>query len=109
MINVGMTASVFLVILAGHNRLALLAAAGTFGVFYAAVWPVYASLAAEIFPAGATGSVIGFWTVFYGLSVVLAPALGGYIADTTGTFVYSFLTAAASGCLATLFLLPVKG
>ena len=109
MINAGMTASVFLVILAGHNRLALLAAASTFGIFYAAVWPVYAALAAEIFPAGATGSVIGFWTIFYGLSVVLAPAVGGYIADATGTFVYSFLTAAASGCLATLFLLPVKG
>jgi len=69
---------------------------------------VYAALAAEFFPAGATGSVIGFWTIFYGFSVVLAPAVGGTLADATGTFVYSFLTAAASGCLAILFLLPIK-
>ncbi len=108
-INAGMAASALLIVWAGDSRLALLAAAGTFGIFYAAVWPVYAAVAAEFFPPGATGSVIGFWTIFYGLSVVLAPALGGYIADTTGTFVYSFLTAGASGCLATLFLLPVRG
>jgi sugar phosphate permease len=107
-INAGMAASALLIVWAGDGRLALLAAAGAFGIFYAAVWPVYAALAAEIFPAGTTGSVIGFWTIFYGLSVVLAPAAGGYIADATGTFVYSFLIAAASGCLATLFLLPVK-
>jgi sugar phosphate permease len=107
-INAGMAASALLIIWAGDSRLALLAATGAFGIFYMGVWPVYAALAAEFFPAGATGSVIGFWTIFYGLSVVLAPAVGGYLADATGTFVYSFLTAAVSGGLATLFLLPIK-
>jgi len=106
--NVGMSASALLIILAGDNRPALLAAAGAFGIFYAAVWPVYAAVAADLFPPAAIGSVIGLWTVFYGLSVVLAPVLGGYLADTTGTFVFSFLTASACGCLAALFLLPVK-
>ena len=107
-INAGMAASALLIIWAGNRWLALLAATSAFGIFYIAVWSVYAALAAEIFPAGATGSVIGFWTIFYGLSVVLAPAVGGYLADATGTFVYSFLTAAVSGGLATLFLLPIK-
>ena len=107
-INAGMAASALLIIWAGNRWLALLAATSAFGIFYIAVWSVYAALAAEIFPAGATGSVIGFWTIFYGLSVVLAPAVGGYLADATGTFVYSFLIAAVSGGLATLFLLPIK-
>jgi MFS family permease len=106
--TLGMAASTLLIIWAGGSRPALLAAASNFGVFYAAVWPMYVAVAAEFFPAGATGSVVGFWTIFYGLSVVLAPAAGGYLADVTGSFVYTFLAGAVSGCLGTLFFLFVK-
>ncbi len=34
--------------------------------------------------------------------------LGGYIADVTGTFTYSFATGVGTGVLATLFLLPIR-
>ncbi len=107
-INAGMTASILLIIWAGKSWSSLFAAVCIFGVFYAAVWPVYAAAAADFFPREATGTVLGFWTIFYGISLVIAPALGGYIADQTGTFRYSFLVSLFTGCMAVLFFLPVK-
>jgi sugar phosphate permease len=108
LINAGMTVSILLIIWAESTWPALMAAVSVYGVFYASVWPMYAAAAADFFPRDATGTVLGFWTIFYGFSLALAPVLGGYIADVTGTFEYSFLAGAISGCLATLFLLPLK-
>jgi len=104
----GMTASIVLIIWAGKTWSSLFAAACIFGVFYAAAWPMYAAAAADFFPREATGTVLGFWTIFYGFSLALSSPLGGYIADQTGTFKYSFLVAIFTGCLAILFFLPVK-
>jgi sugar phosphate permease len=107
-INASLTLSILLIIWAGSRWPALLAAVSVFGVFYASVWPMYAAAAADFFPREVTGSVLGFWTIFYGVSLILAPAAGGYIADLTGTFTRSFLAGVVSGILATLFFLPVK-
>jgi len=104
LINSSMAASILLIIWAGRNWAFLLPAVGLFGVFYAAAWPMYAAAAADFFPPGATGSVLGFWTIFYGVGLTLSPSLGGLIADLTGTFTWSFLTAAMTGALATFFL-----
>jgi sugar phosphate permease len=107
-INGCMTLSILLIILAGNRWPFLFSAVCMFGVFYAAVWPMYAAAAGDFFPLRATGSVLGFWTIFYGFALVLAPALGGYIADVTGTFTHSFATGVGTGVLATLFLLPIR-
>ena len=107
-INASLTLSILLIIWAGNRWPVLALAAGVFGVFYASVWPMYAAAAADFFPREATGSVLGFWTIFYGVALILAPAVGGYIADVTGTFTYSFFTGFITGCLATLFFLPIK-
>lgn len=76
LINSSMAASILLIIWAGKNWTALLPAVCIFGVFYAAAWPMYAAAAADFFPSGATGSVLGFWTIFYGLGLSLSPTLG---------------------------------
>jgi sugar phosphate permease len=109
LINLSFAATILLVIWAGSNWTALLAAICLLGFFYAAIWPLYAAAAADFFPAGATGSVLGFWTLFYGIALIVAPALAGYIADVTGTFIYSFLIASAAGGLAAFFLSGIKG
>jgi len=106
--NMFLAFSILLIIGAGENWLALLLAACVFGVFFAAVWPMYAAAAAEFFPPGATGSVLGFWTIFYGLALIFGPGLGGYIADLTGTFTWSFLMAAAAGIMGTFFFSKMK-
>lgn len=108
LINSCLTLAILLILWAGNHWVPLLFAVGIFGFFYAAIWPMYAAVAADLFTLGATGSVLGFWTIFYGLALILAPALGGYIADLTGSFVSSFLTGILTGCLATIFLLPIQ-
>ncbi|MBI5967605.1 MAG: MFS transporter [Deltaproteobacteria bacterium] len=103
LINASLALSTLLIIWAGKNWVALFVAVGIFGVFYAAAWPMYAATAADFFPREATGSVLGFWTIFYGIGLILAPTLGGYIADLTGTFIWSFFLAAGAGALGTFF------
>lgn len=108
LIAISLSASIILIIIAGNLWNALLTAVCIFGFFYAAVWPMYAAAAADFFPAGATGSVLGFWTIFYGLGLMLAGILGGYIADLSGTFRWSFVVAAFAGALGTSFLFKMK-
>ena len=107
-INISMAASIALIIWAGNRWTPLLVAVCVFGVFYAAAWPVYAATAADFFPRQVTGSVLGFWAIFYGVGVVLAPALGGYIADRTGTFTYAFSVAILTGVAGALIFSTVR-
>jgi MFS family permease len=53
-------------------------------------------------PAG-----LGFITLFFGIGQALGPTVGGYLKDTTGTFVFSFILAAAvslAGLIGSLLL-----
>jgi sugar phosphate permease len=108
LIHGSLALSILLIIGAGSHWTALFLTVSVFGIFYAAAWPMYAAAAADFFPSGATGSVLGFWTIFYGIALVLAPTLGGYLADLTGTFVWPFLLAAATGVLGAIFFSLVK-
>jgi len=95
--------SILLIIWAGSNWVALFSTVCILGFFFQAAWPMYAAAAADFFPRGVTGSVLGFWTIFYGLGAILAPTLGGYMADLLGTFTKSFLMAAGTAALSGLF------
>jgi len=100
--------SIILIICARQNWPMLCIAVCFFGFSYGAVWPLYAAVAGAFSPSGATGSVIGFWTVFYGIMLIGGPPLGGYIADVTGTFLWSFLTAASTGLIAGFIVTRLK-
>ncbi len=108
LIDSSMAASIVLIVWAGNNWTALLAAACIFGIFYAAAWPMYGAAAADFFPPGTTGSVLGFWTIFYGIGLTLAPTLGGYIADLTGSFARSFFLATATGVGGAFFVSRIR-
>jgi sugar phosphate permease len=107
-INLFMTGSIALIIWAGARWVPLLLSVSLFGIFYAAVWPMYAAAAADYFPREATGSVLGFWTIFYGIGLILAPTLGGYIADVTGTFTRAFSLAIITGTIAAIFFAVIR-
>ena len=108
LIDISLSVSIILVISAGNHWNVLVATICIFGFFYAAIWSMYAAAAADFFPVGATGTVLGFWTIFYGLGLMLAGILGGYIADLTGSFTRSFILAAFAGALGTFFLSQMK-
>ena len=69
---------------------------------------MYAAAGADFFPRGTTGSVLGFWTIFFGIGLILAPTVGGYIADVTGTFKYAFSLAILTGTMAAIFFALIR-
>ncbi len=107
-VNILMGLSNLFVVCAGKNWPLLCIAVCCFGFSYGAVWALYAAVAGEFFPIGATASVIGFWTFFYGIVLIFGPPLGGYVADVAGTFVWSFLIAASIGITAGLIVTGFK-
>jgi sugar phosphate permease len=107
-LNLGFSAATLLLIWAGNSWPALVAAACLYGVIYTSTWPMYAAAGADFFPPGTTGSVLGFWTIFFGIGLILAPTVGGAIADWSGSFVQSFFVAAATGVIAAFFISRIR-
>ena len=77
LLNLGFSAVILLLVWAGNSWPALVAAACLYGVIYTSTWPMYAAAGADFFPPGTTGSVLGFWTIFFGIGLILAPTVGG--------------------------------
>jgi MFS family permease len=57
----------------------------------------------KLAPAG-----LGFITLFFGIGQALGPAIGGYLADSTHSFLISFLLASAVSLAGTFFSLYLK-
>jgi MFS family permease len=51
---------------------------------------------------------LGFITLFFGIGQALGPALGGYLADSTHSFVVPFLLASGVSLLGTISSLYLK-
>jgi len=78
-----------------------------FGLGYGACWSMYAACASDFFSKQAAGGIIGLWTVYLGIGTMLSPIIAGWIADTTGTLMWSFLIAMLGGVASLLLLLPM--
>ncbi len=85
----------------------LYGAAGTFGVGFGAVWPVYAAAAPDFFPTQLAGSVIGLWTLFLGVGSILSPVVCGWTIDCTGGYTWAFVLGLISAMGSCMFLIPV--
>ena len=77
-------------------------------VFYGATFPTYAACAGDYFPRKLIGSVVGAWSLFYGLGVILAHWAGGILRDMTGNYDCSFVINAAMAALGLLVISGVK-
>ncbi|OGP79568.1 MAG: hypothetical protein A2V86_02840 [Deltaproteobacteria bacterium RBG_16_49_23] len=73
---------------------------GWFGFFYGAIWPMYAVCARNYFPKEVSGTIIGLFTLFYGVGAMAGPLLAGHLADVTGTFRWPFGVGAAASLAA---------
>ncbi|MDP2873640.1 MAG: MFS transporter [Bacillota bacterium] len=76
--------------------------------------PLVVALVADATPAASYGTAFGLLNFSGTISTVLAPAVTGYIADVSGTFVSAFLLAAAlqviaTGCLLAMRAEPARG
>ncbi len=70
-----------------------------FSLGYGAIWAMYAAAASDYFARESSGTIIGLWTLFFGVGSVLSPIMSGWLADTTGTLKWSFGLGAAAALL----------
>ena len=78
-----------------------------FGFGQGAVYPLYATCAADYFSKESAGSIIGLWTFFLGIGSIIAPIIAGWTADVTGTFTSSFILSMVAAMISFFLLLPV--
>jgi len=89
------------------QRWLLFVASCVFGVGYGACWALYAACAADFFPKEASGAIIGLWTLYLGIGLIVSPVIAGWTADSTGTLKWGFVIAAGAGLGTVLALIPL--
>jgi sugar phosphate permease len=103
-INFMVALSILLIILVRENLLLLRVGMGWFGFFYGAIWPMYAVCARDYFPKEISGTIIGLFTLFYGVGAMAGPLLAGHLVDVTGTFRWPFGVGAAASLAAAILI-----
>lgn len=78
-----------------------------FGMFSWGGVGIYASSAAEYFPPESSGSVMGLWTISYGMGAFISPPIAGFLADVSGSFFFAFILALVTGLISSFLLLPL--
>jgi sugar phosphate permease len=79
-----------------------------FGFGFGAIWTLQALCAADFFSENSAGFIVGFWTLFLGVGLVLSPIFAGWIADVTGVFRWSFMLAIATAITSMILLFLVE-
>jgi predicted MFS family arabinose efflux permease len=94
-------------VLLGSPPLALTAAA-VFGLSSTGLPAVVAAYVADHLEAASVAAAFGVVTIAFGVTQTVAPSLGGFLADATGGFGWTFAVAAAAHAIGALaaFLLP---
>lgn len=106
--NSAVAASIFGVVGAGAHILLLSCLAIIYGAFYSAMFPIYAACASEYFGAESSGSVLGLWTLFYGVGATISPTIAGYLSESMGSYSPAFTLSATMMIISVILLLPVK-
>jgi MFS family permease len=88
-----------------QGSLALILSIIVFGCGYGACWSMYAAIASDYFSKEVAGGIIGLWTLLLGVGSLISPIIAGWLADTTGTLVWSFYLAMTGGILSLILLI----
>jgi MFS family permease len=79
------------------------------GLVYGPTWPLYGACGGDYFKKEVMGTVIGFWTPFYGLGAIAAHFIGGGMRDATQSFQGAFAGAMVLAVLAALLMGRMPG
>lgn len=76
-----------------------------FGLSFSGIPAVIAASVSDAITPRQFGAAFGAITVFFGISQIIAPQLGGWLFDTTGSFAWVFGVSAAAATVGGLFTL----
>ena len=85
-----LTLGVLLIILGRNDIPFVRVGIGCFGFFYGGIFPMYAACTRDYFPKEVAGTLLGIFTIFYGIGAIIGPIVAGRLTDVTGTFRWSF-------------------
>jgi len=83
---------------------ALFVSVGIMAVFYGVTFPIHGACAGDYFPKELMGTIIGFWTPFYGSGAILAHWVTGILRDVSGYYQQGFGVAAAMAAMGLLMM-----
>ncbi len=106
--NLIVAASIVAFLLSGAALFFLFVSVGVMGAAFGATFALYGACAGDYFRRDLVGSVIGMWTPFYGLGLILIQGAGGYLRDVTGSFTISFVGATLCSVLSAGLILTIK-
>lgn len=106
--NICIAACIAGIIFIGANQIWLLACVGIFGAFYGAAFPMYSACGGDYFRKEVMGTVIGLFTLFYGIGAITINRVAGYIRDMTGSFMIPFTIAAVLALVSAALMALVK-
>jgi MFS family permease len=93
--------------MAYRNAVTLFISVFIFSMGYGAVWALYAATASDYFARDSAGTIVGLWTLFLGVGLIVSPSISGWVADATGTLTWSFGLGAVGGLMSTMLLIPL--
>ncbi len=82
--------------------------AGLFGLTAWSIPTIMAATAGDLVGPRLAPAGLGFVTIFFGIGQALGPAIGGYLADSTGSFTIPFLVAGGISLVGAAFSLFLK-
>jgi OFA family oxalate/formate antiporter-like MFS transporter len=94
--------------MAYRNVVTLFISVFIFSMGYGVVWALYAAAASDYFARDSAGTIVGLWTLFLGVGLVVSPVISGWLADTTGTLTWSFVLGAVGGLMSIIMLVPLS-
>lgn len=106
--NSFITACLIGIILTGDSWITFYVFVGILAVFYGVTFPVYGACAGDYFPKEIMGTVIGAWTLFYGIGAILVHWVSGVLRDTTNSYDQAFMINAVMAALGIVFICTVK-
>ena len=89
------------------SQWSLYGTAACYGMGFGAIWPMFGAVGSDFFPKNMAGSVVGLWTIFFGVGSVSAPIVGGWMIDTTGDYPSVFILGGVCGLLSAISLIPL--
>jgi MFS family permease len=96
------------ILIAGQNRELLILSVVILGAFYGAIWSLYGACSGDYFDKRIVGTVLGVWTMFYGVGSISGHLFGGWIRDTTGSFHLAFSLSVILGIAAAVLLIGIR-
>lgn len=100
--------SILALIASGENLTGLYVSVAVLSLFYGVTWPMYGACSGDYFSKKIVGTVLGAWTLFFGVGAIFGHLVGGWTRDATGSYQGAFYLCVLLSLLAAFLIQRVS-